>query len=120
MTTINTDEIATMDVLPVIVERSEAPDIVIGPILHGENLVDAELQYSWFLVSVGPKGQPESWCFGNWSDRRAKICRDWLIEQLKKRGYKVRSCTTMTGLDFISVRLWSKHFSHGAFSNAMH
>ena len=56
MTTINTDEIATMDVLPVIVERSEAPDIVIGPILHGENLVDAELQYSWFLVSVGPKG----------------------------------------------------------------
>jgi hypothetical protein len=56
MTTINTDEIATMDVLPVIVDRSEAPDIVIGPILHGENLVDAELQYSWFLVSVLTKG----------------------------------------------------------------
>ena len=42
MITINTDEIATMDVLAVIVERSGAPDIVIGPILHGENLVDAE------------------------------------------------------------------------------
>ena len=42
MTTINTDEIATMDVLPVIVDRSEAPDIVIGPILHGRTLVDAE------------------------------------------------------------------------------
>jgi hypothetical protein len=88
MTTINTDQIATMDVLPVIVERSETLDIVIGPILHGKNLVDAKLQYSWFLVSVGPKGQPESWCFGNRCDRRAKICRDWLIEQLKNEATK--------------------------------
>ena len=32
----------------------------------------------------------------------------------KKAGLKVLSCTTMKGLDFISVRLWSKHFSHAA------
>jgi hypothetical protein len=119
MTTINTDEIATMDVLPVIVERSEAPDIVIGPILHGRNPVDAELEYSWFFATVGPNG-PESWCFGSWHEGRSKVCRDWLIEKLRKRGYKVWSCTTMKGMDFIGVRLWSKHFSHPEFSNELH
>jgi hypothetical protein len=115
MTMINTDLIGPIEIFDSITANISGTDVAVGPIVHSS---DPNVRFGFDLVFLGIDGTPEKLSFGAHREVTADVCRNWLIERLRSRGYKVRPCTTITGLQFICLRLWAKR--HPAISDSVH
>jgi hypothetical protein len=116
-TTINTDLIGPIEIFDSITANIGGMDVAVGPITP-RTVNDPNVRFGFELVFPGYDGAPEKVSFGAYREITAEVCRDWLIERFRSRGYKVFPCTTPTGLEFIFKRLWVKH--HPLFSGSVH